>query len=623
MTEFDSIDSTRRKQEELQNTCYHPSGNWIPFDWQNLTQTFPERITQLAAQHPERLAVEDESMSLTYSELEQASNAAAYTILEKIGPGDDIVTLLAGAHVKAVIATIGIMKAGKIFVGIEESFPLHRHQQMISETDSPLIITDQENLPRARELALSSREIIQIETLPSTTSQPAPPPPTPDDLAILCFTSGTTGRPKAVIANHRSGIAETVRSLSNYHFCDADKITLYKSLAWSGTYWNCIGALSLGGSLAIFDMRRYGIDAMVDWLHGVKPTMVTGRMLANELTRTNSGERFPYVRILRMGGDTIYRKNVKVLQQMFPNAIIAVGLGISEAGRVTDMLIDADTPLDDDVLPLGYPLEEINIRILSDSGEELPTGEIGEIVVECPYLALGYWKRPDLTSERFQYLDGDSGRRIYYTGDLGRIRDNGMYQHLGRMDHMIKIRGHKVFPKDIESVLRTAPGVKEICIIDYTPPEDARRLVGYLEIDPAEFPGIETLHKRIDHLPNYMKPQNWVFVDEMPLNASRKIDRSRLPAPEQSRINVSAEFKPPRNPIEESLATIWAEILGIDGIGIHDNFMELGGDSLISTRIISKVRDKMGITLTFNDVFNSVTIAEMAEVIDQILQIDD
>ena len=313
----------------------------------------------------------------------------------------------------------------------------------------------------------------------------------------------------------------------------------------------------------------------------------------------------------------------RFLLSLFPNAIIAVGLGISEAGRVTDMLIDADTPLDDEVLPLGYPLEEINVHILSDSGEELPTGEIGEIGVECPYLALGYWKRPDLTSERFQYLDMDSGRRIYYTGDLGRIRDDGMYQHLGRMDHMIKIRGHKVFPKDIECVLRTAPGVKEICIIDYTPPKDARRLVGYLEIDPAEFLGIETLSERIDHLPNYMKPQNWVFVDEMPLNASRKIDRSRLPAPEQSRTNVSAEYEPPRNPIEESLAAIWADILGIDGVGIHDNFMELGGDFLISTRIISKVRDKMGIRLTFNDVFNALTIAEMAEVIIQILQRED
>jgi len=615
--------STKRKQIEIHNACYHPDGNWVPYDWRNLTQTFPERITQLAGQHPERLAVQDDSISLTYSELERASNAAAHTILAQLGPGDEIVALLAGTHAKAVIAAIGIMKAGKIVVGLEETFPLNRHQQILDDTDSPLIITDEVNMPRARELAAGKRKIIKIETLPSSTTQPPPPPPAQDDLAILCFTSGTTGVPKAVITTHRSGLAETVRSLSNYHFCDADKITLYKSLAWSGSYWNCIGALSLGGSVAVFDMRRYGIDVMIDWLHKIRPSMVTGRVLANEMARTNAGERFPYVRILRMGGDTIYRKDVEVLQPMFHNAVIAIGLGISEAGRVTDMLIDPDIPLDDEVLPLGYPLPEIKIRLLSASEEEVPAGEIGEIVVECPYLASGYWQRPDLTAERFRHLEGESGARFYFTGDLGQMRDDGMYQHLGRMDHMIKIRGHQVYPKDIEAVLRTAPGVNEICVIDYTPPEGSRRLVGYLEVDSSVFPGLETLYARIDHLPNYMKPQSWVFVDEMPLNLSRKIDRKRLPIPKQSRMNVSADYKPPRNPTEEVLVAIWKDILGIEGIGIHDNFLELGGDSLISTRIISKVRETMNVRLTFNDVFNAVTIAEMAELIQRLIDLED
>jgi len=220
---------------------------------------------------------------------------------------------------------------------------------------------------------------------------------------------------------------------------------------------------------------------------------------------------------------------------------------------------------------------------------------------------------------KFQSLEGTNTARIYFTGDIARVRHDGMLQHLGRADHVIKIRNLQVFPKEIETLLLTVSGVKDVCLTGYTPPEGSLRLVAYLVVEHQDFIGLDALYASLDNLPNYMKPQNCVFLDEMPRTPTGKIDQKRLPMPEHSRLNISADYVPPRSPTEETLIAIWTDILGIEGIGIHDNFLELGGDSLTSTRIISKIRETMNIRLTFNDIFNAVTIAEMAEVIHRLI----
>jgi len=245
-------------------------------------------------------------------------------------------------------------------------------------------------------------------------------------------------------------------------------------------------------------------------------------------------------------------------------------------------------------------------------------GEAGEIVVESPYLAEGYWNKPGLTSEKFQPLADAPGTRAYHTGDLGMLRDDGMLQHMGRAHDMIKIRGLQVFPKKIEALLRGTPGVTSVCVTGYAPPEKPVMLVGYLVVDHDVFPGVDAALENLSDLPNHMKPQSWVFIDEMPITSTGKIDRKRLPAPEISRQNVTADYAAPRTPIEKVLTQIWGEILGIEGIGVHDNFFELGGDSLSFTRIISKIREILDVNLTFNDAMNAVTVTELAEIIEKL-----
>jgi acyl-coenzyme A synthetase/AMP-(fatty) acid ligase/acyl carrier protein len=602
-------------QIELQSRCRHPEGKWEPFNWENPPVTFPKQFTHLAEQYPDRVAVVDHAVSLTFAEVEQAANAVAEAILEKTGPGQEPVAMLVGLDARSFIASLGIMKAGKFYVSLEETFPLSRHQQILEDTGAKLILLDKPNIQRAKVLAGTEKQLIQLESLPSSANPPQIPPPSLDDLALMNYTSGTTGAPKGVMQTHRSAMVLSNRFLGFYHTCAVDRVATFQYLAWAGNYWTSFGALTHGASIAIFDTRRNGLGGLVDWMKKVKPTIVVGHLFLKEISKEHPDIRLPSVRVVATGGDTIYKDEVVSCQKNFPNSMIAIGLGISEAGMTTQILIDKESPLEDEIIPLGYPSPGLKFHLLSEKEEPVAPGEIGEMVVEAPILAAGYWMKPDLTAEKFRSVEGNSGRQLYFSGDLGRVREDGMLQHMGRAHHMIKIRGLQVFPKEIDALLQTVPGMSEVCVTDYTAPESPTQLVGYVVVDREKFIGVDSLYEKLEHLPNHMKPQNWVFMDEMPHTSTGKIDRKQLPEPTYSRLNVSADYLPPTNLLEKQLASIWTEILGIEGIGINDHFLELGGDSLAFTRIISKIRESMEVNIPFHDAFNALSIGALAEVV--------
>lgn len=604
-------------QIDLQDRCRHPEGKWEPFNWENPEVTFPERFSQLAEQYPDRVAVVDHAVSLTFAEVDQAANAVAEAILEKTGPGQEPVAMLVGLDARSFIASLGIMKAGKFYVSMEETFPLQRHQQILEDTGAKLILLDEPNIQRAKVLAGNDKQLIQLESLPSTADPPQFPPASHDDLALMNYTSGTTGAPKGVMQTHRSAMVLSARFLDFYHTCASDRVATFQYLAWAGNYWATFGGLTHGASIAIFDTRRNGLGGLVDWLNQVKPSIVVGHLFLKEISKEHPDIQFPSVRVVATGGDTVYKDEMVSCLKNFPNSMIAFGLGISEAGMTTQILIDKESPLDDEIIPLGYPSPGVKFHLLSETGEPVAPGEIGEMVVEAPHLAAGYWKKPDLTAEKFRSLEDCSGKQVYFSGDLGRQREDGMLQHMGRAHHMIKIRGLQVFPKEIEGLLQTVPGMSEVCVTDYSAPESPTQLVGYIVVDREKFTGVDSLYEKLEHLPNHMKPQSWVFLDEMPRTSTGKIDRKQLPMSERSRLNVSAEYTPPTNLIEKQLASIWTEILGIEGIGINDHYLELGGDSLAFTRIISKIRETMEIQIPFHDAFNALSIEALAKVVQE------
>jgi acyl-CoA synthetase (AMP-forming)/AMP-acid ligase II/acyl carrier protein len=607
--------SPQEKQRALHAQCRHPSGNWQPVNWQTPQQSIPDRIAAVARDTPNQLAVYDHQTAHTYFGLDQAANRVANAILADRGRGQEAVALLVGVDVPAVTAALGVLKAGKIYVCLEPSLRRKRSQRILADAQVSLIVTDGRHLPLAQEFAGAKRRIIQLEQLATGDSR-APGISIPlDALAILNYTSGSTGQPKGVIQSHSSAFVQAVRYASYYRVCDADRLAFFESLAWAGPFWDAFGPLCYGASAGLFDIRQHGMPQLVNWLLETEPTLIAGLTVVRQIAYTNPEERFSSVRLVHLGGDTIYRKDVEACMRVFPNALIAVGLGCSEAGRLTEFLLDTPEMLDRDVLPLGFPVPGIRIKLVSEDGQEVAQGKVGEIVALGHGLAVGYWRRPDLTASRFRTVESWGPEPAYFTGDLGSQTLDGLLQHVGRKNHMVKIRGYQVYTNEMEALIRRLEGVKEVCTIAHTLPEGVQRLVAYLVVDGQAFSGVRALCSLFQEIPAHMVPQSFVFLEALPKTPTGKIDRQRLPLPARSRLNVTAEYQAPRNPTEEMLASIWGRVLGIDGVGVHDNFLELGGDSMDSTRIISQVRESFKVSVSFSAFFDALTIAEMASII--------
>ena len=603
------------RQQQLYERCRHPTGDWHPLEWQVPEQAIPERIAALARQAPGRLAVYDHQAALTYSALDQAANRVANAILAERGPGQEAVALLVGVDAPAITAALGVLKAGKIYVGLEASFPQKRSRQILDHAQATVIVTDGQRLALARDLAGTDGKVIQLERL-ADGDERAPGVSIPlDALAILNYTSGSTGQPKGVAQSHLSAFAQAVRFASYYHVCHKDRVAFFGSLAWAGSFWTVFGPLCLGASIGPLDFRQHGMRRLTAWLQETQATLVVGLAVVRQIAYDNPEERFSSVRLVHMGGDTIYRRDVQACMRVFPNALIAVGLGTTEAGRVTEFLFDSPEMPEEDVVPLGFPVPGLRIRLLSDDGKAVAQGEVGEIAALSHHLAAGYWRLPDLTAARFPSAGVLGAEPAYLTGDLGRQRPDGCLEHVGRKDYRVKIRGYQVYTNEIEAMLRGVEGVREACVVAHALPEGAQRLAAYLVVDRRVFAGPGALHARFVDLPAHMVPQSYVYLDALPKTPTGKIDRQHLPLPRHSRLNVTAEHVAPRNPTEEVLTEIWREVLAIEGLGVNDDFLQLGGDSLQATRIVNRVVERLGVPISLGELLSAPTIAEMATII--------
>jgi hypothetical protein len=280
---------------------------------------------------------------------------------------------------------------------------------------------------------------------------------------------------------------------------------------------------------------------------------------------------------------------------------------------VAESYFDRSTELQDAVIPIGYPTPGNRFWLVSEEGKEVEPGEVGEIVVQNGYLAAGYWNQPELTAARFRQVPYLSHSPVYFTGDLGRQRPDGSLLHLGRKDFQIKVRGYQVQANEVEARLLEIPGVREAAVVASDTDSGVQRLVAYIQPERGSSPSVSLLRRALsDELPSHMVPQRYVFVDIMPKTPTGKIQRSQLPPPGRDRPALDTAFVPPRTPLEARLAAVWADVLDLDEVGVHDAFLELGGDSLQATRIVSRVVDGFQVDLSLHDLFESATVAEMA-----------
>ena len=407
---------------------------------------------------------------------------------------------------------------------------------------------------------------------------------------------------------------------------EADRATCFGSLAWAGAFWDSFGALASGVPVGMYDLRQQGSNKLGPWLAETNITILCGATILRQFAQDFPELRLPDVRFIEVGGDTIYARDVSALKRICPNAIVAAGMGLSEAGRITEHFIKPGTEMEQGIIPVGYPVTGLQILLLSENGQEVKQGEVGEIVVQGPVLAQGYWQRPRLTCEKFRHEPHFGSEPLYFTGDLGRQLPDGRFRHLGRKDFQIKIHGYQVQADDIEALLLAIDGIHEACVVVHDLPDSGQELVAYLVPNASSQTNSHIEVTLPKSLPRYMHPQRYICVAKLPKTPTGKINRLQISNNLDAVVAIGeilqrdTVYVAPQTSMEKWLVDIWSEILQIDKIGRMDTFFDLGGDSLHAMRIFNRLRHDFNLELSIKLLFEHPTLAQFAACIDDFIE---
>lgn len=608
-----------KEQQAIRAKCFHPSGTFIPFGKEEIGQSIPSRFEKIVEMCFERIAIKAKDHTLTYEALNQMANRIAWAILERRGKREEPIALLFEQGASAIIAILAVLKAGRIYVPLDPSFPSARLAYILEDSQASLIVTNNKNFSMAQQLAQNMRQLINIDEINALSIENPRRSISPDTFACILYTSGSTGQPKGVVQNHRKVLYDVMQQTNVLHISAGDRLALLHSYCYSASLWEIFPALLNGAGVFPFNLKEEGPVNLVKWLAHEEITISGARshILRHCVTALTGKEQFPNLRLIHAGGDNVYKRDVELYKKHFPSgSILVVRLGANETGTVRQYFIDKNTEIVGARVPVGYPVEGKEVMLLGDDGTQVAFNQIGEIAVKSRYLSPGYWRRPDLTQTKFLPDPNGGDERIYLTGDLGRMRPDGCLEYLGRKDFRVKIRGYTIEVAEVEAALRAMEIFKEAVVVAREDRADNKRLIAYVVVNDKPPPTTSTLRRSLaETLPAYMVPSGFVLMDALPLLPNGKIDRRALPAPSLSRPELDTPFVAPRTPIEKLLAAIWTEILGLDQLGIHDNFLDLGGHSLMATQIISRVINRFRVELPVKSLLEAPTVAEMAAVI--------
>lgn len=559
---------------------------------------------------PDAIALELDNKSITYRELNARANRLA-GYLQTRGAGPEVyVGLYVPRSIDMIVAMLAILKIGAAYIPLDPNYPRERVQTILTDSQTTLLITETAlrdtpdlNIPTTIYL---DQDILDYETATVDINVTA------DHLAYVIYTSGSTGKPKGVQITHRS-VVNFLTSMRQEPGLTRDDVMLAATtISFDISVLEIFLPLICGARVRLVD-RQTATDGqrLIPRLQGVtvmQATPATWRLLIAagwqgdpELTILCGGEAMP-----RALAEQLLRR-CKVLWNMYGPTETTVW---STLYRVPPTL----SPMDN-IIPIGRPIANTQIHILDEQGHPVPEGHSGELCISGQGLARGYLHRKDLTAEKFGNCAWDFAvGRIYRTGDLARLKPDGNLEYLGRSDHQVKVRGYRIELGEIETALINHSAVQSAAVLALEEAFGDKRLVAYVA------GASEMTHKDLrlylqDILPDYMVPGTFVTLDQLPLTPNGKIDRKALPVPADTRPEISDPYCAPQNPTETRLAGLWANVLGVQQIGIHDNFFELGGHSLTATRVISRMREEFDVTVSFQQFFDFPTIAQHARLI--------
>ncbi|BBZ13667.1 hypothetical protein MBRA_38620 [Mycobacterium branderi] len=582
--------------DEAEHARLDEIGNRVALTKPSTPVSIPVLFAEQVRRTPEAAAVTFDGRCLTYRELDEASNRLAHLLIAQgVAPGA-FVALLLERSAGAIVAMLAVLKAGAAYLAIDPALPAARIRFMVEDAAPIAVVTTADLTDRLDGYAplVIDVEDPLVDRCPATSL----PAPAPDDIAYIIYTSGTTGAPKAVAISHHN-LTHLADSMPTC-LPTAQVWTQCHSYAFDFSVWEIWAALLAGGQLVVVPESVVGAP---EEFHEV---LVSERVTV--LTQTPSAvaalspDGLDSVTLL-LGGEAC---PVDVVDRWAPGRVVINAYGPTEATVYASM--SALSPFGSGVVPIGAPVPTAALFVLDQWLRPVPVGVIGELYVAGRGVGVGYVRRCGLTASRFVACPfGDAGARMYRTGDLVRWGGDGQLQYLGRADEQVKIRGYRIELGEVQTALTGVEGVEQAAVIAREDRPGDKRLVGYVTgtADPTEIRA-----QLAERLPPYMVPAAVVVMDALPLTVNGKLDKRALPAPEYTQFE---RYRAPGSAIEEVLAGIYAQVLGVDRVGVDDSFFDLGGDSILSMQVVALAR-AAGLVCRPRDVFVEQTVARLARV---------
>jgi amino acid adenylation domain-containing protein len=596
----------------------------VLYEWNDTRADFPnlcahELFEQQVARDPDAVALIGGGKSLTYRELNRRSNQVAH-YLRKRGVGPDVlVGVCLRRSPEMVVALLGVWKSGGAYVPLDSSYPEDRLEFMVSDAAVQVLLTEEScrrlfNSMDEKTVCLDSDwPAIALEADGNLDCDAKPA-----NLAYVMYTSGSTGKPKGAMILHRGLVNYLCWAIKEYGLQAHGSVPVHSSISFDLTVTSLYPALMSGGQVELL-AEDVGAQNLLAALRRAKQrdlVKITPAHLEALGLQLSSEEVKGMTRTFVIGGENLLAESLRLWREFAPDTRL-----INEYGPTETVVgcciyeVNAEDPLNGSV-PIGRPIANAQLYILNESLEPVPPGVMGELYIAGAGVGRGYLNRPELTRERFlpDPFSADSEARMYKSGDLARYREDGVIEYLGRADNQVKVRGYRIELGEIESVLASCPAVQSCVVLAREDMPGDKQLIGYLVPRSGASPTIEELQVFLrDRLPDYMVPAKFVYLDSFPLTHNGKVDRKALPAPSHEEKQPDLDEARPRNAVEEKLAGIWMELFKVKSIGIHDDFFDLGGHSLLGIKLMSRIREGFGVDLPVLTLFENPTIAGLAD----------